>query len=77
MGGALYSRFGFRGPFIFGLAVTFLDFIGRIIIIERKDAILWDKDPKNFPGSGAPVSGNDKDTNGHTTIGTDKAERWQ
>ncbi|RDX43975.1 MFS general substrate transporter [Lentinus brumalis] len=40
--GALDDRFGFRGPFIFGVIVTALEFIGRLLIIERKDAIRWD-----------------------------------
>lgn len=45
LGGALYSRFGFRGPFIFSLAATFLDLVGRALIIERKHAIRWGYDP--------------------------------
>jgi hypothetical protein len=49
VGGAVYSTFGFRGPFIFVLLVIFLDFIGRIIIIERKNAILWGVDPTAVP----------------------------
>jgi MFS transporter, DHA1 family, solute carrier family 18 (vesicular amine transporter), member 1/2 len=77
VGGALYSRFGFRGPFVFGLAVIFLDFIGRIIIIERKDAVLWGVDPAALPGSDAPVSENDNDSNDRTTAGTDKAEKTE
>jgi MFS family permease len=45
IGGALYSRFGFRGPFICGIIVSFIDLIGRLLILERKDALLWDFDP--------------------------------
>ena len=44
MGGALYSGFGYRGPFIFGIIVTFVDCIGRLLIIERKDAISYGQD---------------------------------
>ncbi|EIN13364.1 MFS general substrate transporter [Punctularia strigosozonata HHB-11173 SS5] len=40
-GGALYSRFGIRGPFVFGIAITFVDLVGRLLIIERKDALVW------------------------------------
>ncbi|RPD81570.1 MFS general substrate transporter [Lentinus tigrinus ALCF2SS1-7] len=40
--GALDDRFGFRGPFIFGVITTALEFICRLLIIERKDAIRWD-----------------------------------
>ncbi|KAF8167837.1 MFS general substrate transporter [Crassisporium funariophilum] len=45
VGGVLYSRFGYRGPFVFGMAATLLDLIGRLLIIERKDAISWGVDP--------------------------------
>lgn len=36
------KRFGFRGPFIFGIIVTAIELIGRLLIIERKEAIRWD-----------------------------------
>jgi DHA1 family solute carrier family 18 vesicular amine transporter 1/2 len=49
LGGTLYTHFGFRGPFIFSLAATFLDLIGRVIIIERKHAIQWGYDPAAVP----------------------------
>ncbi|TFK40896.1 major facilitator superfamily domain-containing protein [Crucibulum laeve] len=45
VGGALYERFGYRGPIVFGLIVTVLDLLGRLFIVERKDAILWGVDP--------------------------------
>ena len=41
----MYDRFGYRGPFIFGISATGLDLIGRLIIIERKYAIRWRIDP--------------------------------
>ncbi|KAH8086605.1 MFS general substrate transporter [Cristinia sonorae] len=41
VGGALYSAFGYRAPFIFGIIVTFIDFVGRLLIIERMDAALY------------------------------------
>jgi hypothetical protein len=75
VGGALYSRFGFRGPFVFGLGATFLDFMGRIIIIERKDAILWGVDPAALSDSDAPVSENVNGTNDHLTASTGEAEK--
>ncbi|KAH9927461.1 MFS general substrate transporter [Epithele typhae] len=40
--GALNDRFGFRGPFIFGIIVTFIEFMCRVLIIERKEAERWD-----------------------------------
>ncbi|KAH9945594.1 MFS general substrate transporter [Amylocystis lapponica] len=43
--GALYDKFGFRGPFIFGIGVTLVDLIGRLLIIERKTALRWGIDP--------------------------------
>jgi MFS family permease len=45
VGGALYGAFGFRGPFIFGIIITVLDLIGRLLIIERKDALRYGYDP--------------------------------
>lgn len=45
IGGALYSRFGFRGPFIFGAIFALVDLLGRFVIIERKDALKWGHDP--------------------------------
>lgn len=36
LGGLLYDRFGYRAPFVFGIAVAFLDFVGRLLIIEPK-----------------------------------------
>ncbi|KAJ7748535.1 major facilitator superfamily domain-containing protein [Mycena maculata] len=45
VGGALYSRFGFRGPFIGGIILALIDLIGRLLIIERKDALRWGFDP--------------------------------
>lgn len=45
VGGALYNAFGFRGPFIFAIIVSMVDFVGRLLIIERKDALRWGVDP--------------------------------
>lgn len=45
VGGALFSHFGFRGPCIFGVIVTMVDLVGRLLIIERKDAIRYGFDP--------------------------------
>ncbi|KAI0063212.1 MFS general substrate transporter [Artomyces pyxidatus] len=45
VGGALYTRFGFRGPIIFGVIVTFIDLLGRFLIIERYEALRWGVDP--------------------------------
>ncbi|KAJ3575911.1 hypothetical protein NP233_g775 [Leucocoprinus birnbaumii] len=42
IGGLLYSRFGFRGPFVFTLIGAFIDLVSRLIIIEPKEARRWD-----------------------------------
>jgi MFS family permease len=39
VGGALYSRFGFRAPFILGEICTLVDLLGRFLIIERQEAL--------------------------------------
>ncbi|KAG9314671.1 MFS general substrate transporter [Chiua virens] len=44
-GGGLYTRFGFRGPFVFGEICAFVDLILRFLIIERDAAIQWGYDP--------------------------------
>ncbi|KIK99897.1 hypothetical protein PAXRUDRAFT_131055 [Paxillus rubicundulus Ve08.2h10] len=44
-GGSLYSRFGFRAPFVFGEICTAVDLILRLLIIERDNAIKWGYDP--------------------------------
>ena len=55
IGGALYERFGFRGPFVFGIIFSVADLIGRFVIIERAESIKWGVDPliPNPPGGDA------------------------
>ena len=45
MGGALFDRFGILGPCLFGIAMVSIDLIGRILVIERREAIAWGFDP--------------------------------
>ncbi|KAJ7071382.1 MFS general substrate transporter [Mycena amicta] len=45
IGGALYGRWGWRAPFIFGVIMAVFDLVGRLLIIERKDALRWTVDP--------------------------------
>jgi MFS family permease len=59
-GGALYSRFGFRGPFVCGIALSVFDLVGRLLIVERKDALKWGIDPAAAP----PVEGADAEAGG-------------
>jgi MFS family permease len=49
VGGALYQRFGFRGPFVFGMIMAVMDLIARIVVIERKEALKWGVDPQMMP----------------------------
>ncbi|KAL0064662.1 hypothetical protein AAF712_008360 [Marasmius tenuissimus] len=48
VGGALYERFGFRGPCIFVIIACILDLVARVIVIERKAALVWGHDPKSL-----------------------------
>jgi DHA1 family solute carrier family 18 vesicular amine transporter 1/2 len=45
MGGALYRTFGWRGPFLFGIICSSVDLIGRLLVIERAEALKWGHDP--------------------------------
>jgi DHA1 family solute carrier family 18 vesicular amine transporter 1/2 len=45
VGGALYTRFGYRAMFIFSGSCMVVDLIGRLLIIERKKSLLWEADP--------------------------------
>lgn len=36
MGGFLYSRFGWYGPFVLGLSVLGLDAVGRLLLLEKR-----------------------------------------
>ena len=44
-GGALFKRFGIRGPCIFGIVVISVDLIGRLLLIERREALALGFDP--------------------------------
>lgn len=55
-GGALYTRFGFRGPFIFGEICTVVDLILRCLVIERDVAIRYGYDPATGQDVGALAS---------------------
>jgi len=45
LGGILYDNFGFHAPFILGIALAVADFVGRVLIIERKVSVEWGVDP--------------------------------
>jgi MFS transporter, DHA1 family, solute carrier family 18 (vesicular amine transporter), member 1/2 len=45
VGGALFNRFGIRGPCIFGIIIISVDLIGRLLLIERREALALGFDP--------------------------------
>lgn len=45
VGGALFDRFGIRGPCVFGIMIISVDLIGRSLLIERSEALAWGFDP--------------------------------
>lgn len=51
VGGGLYSRFGFRAPFIVGEICTVIDLLGRLLIIETKVIDNWNGNPVALPGA--------------------------
>jgi DHA1 family solute carrier family 18 vesicular amine transporter 1/2 len=51
VGGALFNRFGIRGPCIFGITVISVDLIGRLLLIERKEALALGFDPASSIGA--------------------------
>lgn len=34
VGGALYARWGYRAPFVFGMSFIALDLVGRVLVVE-------------------------------------------
>lgn len=51
VGGALFTHFGFRAPFIFGEICAVVDLLLRLLIIERDVAIKWGYDPSDATGA--------------------------
>lgn len=50
--GTLYKRWGFRAPFIFGIIITCIDLLARLLLIERHEAMKWGTDPMAIAASG-------------------------
>lgn len=50
VGGALFTHFGFRAPFIFGEICAVVDLLLRLLIIERDVALKWGYDPSDATG---------------------------
>lgn len=51
----MYQKLGFYAPFIFGIILTVVDLIGRLLIVERKDAMKWGVDPWEDTKTQKPV----------------------
>ena len=66
IGGALYQRLGFNAPFIFSIGIVLIDLAGRLLVIERKNAIPWGVDPARVTTS--PAADSDQT---HTAQGDD------
>ncbi|KAH9982142.1 major facilitator superfamily domain-containing protein [Lactifluus volemus] len=45
VGGALFDRFGIRGPCVFGIIVIAVDLMCRLLLIERREALVGGFDP--------------------------------
>ena len=59
LGGVLFEKLGFRAPFILSIAFTVVDLIGRLLVVEKAEAMKWleqDKQPEVSPG---PMQGAD------------------
>ncbi|CCM06621.1 uncharacterized protein FIBRA_08901 [Fibroporia radiculosa] len=61
--GALYTAYGFRAPFIFGIIFSAVDLVGRLLVIERKHALRWGIDPAALPAQEA-----DAEKEGETSV---------
>ena len=67
--GVLYERLGFRAPFIFGIIVTGIDLLARLLLIERHEAMKWGIDPMEI------AAGSEKDP--ETASGITGVERTE
>ena len=70
--GVLYKRWGFRAPFIFGITITCIDFLARLLLIERHEAMRWGVDPMAIT-----TGGNEEDPEvvPEVTAGVERAEQ--
>ncbi|OCH86034.1 MFS general substrate transporter [Obba rivulosa] len=65
IGGALYDRWGYRAPFIFGIIFTVFDMAGRILIVEKRNLPPMEQ-TEQTSGDADPEK-EAKSTNGTTT----------
>ena len=41
LGGVLFEKLGFRAPFILSISFATVDLVGRLLVIERTEALKW------------------------------------
>ncbi|KAF7798599.1 hypothetical protein EIP86_009821 [Pleurotus ostreatoroseus] len=66
VGGGLYSKFGFRGPFILSIIITAVDLIGRLFIIEKAEADAYRSETESGILEAQPVEQDGPGTVGET-----------
>jgi hypothetical protein len=49
IGGSLYDGFGWHGPLIFAIICLVVDLLGRMLIIDRDEALKYGIDPRVIP----------------------------
>lgn len=62
LGGVLFEKLGFRAPFILSIAFASVDLIGRLLIIERVEAIKWLEKENELGVSPRPIQDEDATT---------------
>ena len=70
MGGALFNRFGIRGPCIFGIIVISVDLIGRLLLIERSEALALGFDPASSIIASSDHASDSSTSHAHPHYGT-------
>lgn len=72
-GGGLYTHFGYRGPFVLGISMAVVDLIGRLLIIERKTALLYGHDPWGSAAVDTPAPATNEPSTGIEAIPSEGA----
>ncbi len=75
LGGLLFEKLGFRAPFLLGISLVFVDLIGRLLVIEKAEAVKWLKKEKPPEVSPGPTQGADGITNVPPLQKVDSKER--
>jgi MFS family permease len=63
LGGVLFEKLGFRAPFILSIAFAAVDLIGRLLVIERVEAVKWLEKEKRPEINMGPMQGADGTVN--------------